>query len=236
MLSVWACALTYQRFDWDSLAGFAKQVRVFGDDIIVPNDVYPVLTSLLAECQLKVNTSKSFHSGKFRESCGMDAYDGEDVTPAYFRQLLSPAPTSLESIVECSNNFHKKGMWYTADFIQKTVPYQILRRILVKTMDSGAFGLASYCGQSIAHLEQRWNRDLHQDEVKVFQVLPSTKRRRGLGHGSLLQYFSETATSPLSEVPTVRERLDYLFPNIYSGGEASSVKSRKALTWVNPCL
>nr|QDH90949.1 MAG: RNA-dependent RNA polymerase [Leviviridae sp.] len=236
MLSVWASALTYNRFDWDSLAGFAKQVRVFGDDIIVPNDVYPVLTSLLEECKLKVNTSKSFSTGKFRESCGMDAYDGEDVTPAYFRQLLSPAPTSLESIVECSNNFHKKGMWYTADYIQKTVPYQILRRILIKTVDSGAFGLASFCGQSLDHLDKRWNKFLHQDEVKVLTILPSMLRKRGRGHGSLLQYFSEVATSPLSEVPTTKERLNYLFPNKYSGGEASSVSSRKALTWVNPCL
>lgn len=217
LLAIWAVALTRKQYDWASLSAFAKEVRVFGDDIIAPTDSYPVLTSLLGTCLLKVNTSKSYSSGKFRESCGMDAYDGVDVTPAYFRQLLGSAPTSLESLVECSNNFHSKGYWQTADYLLKMVPYQERKNILIKAMDSGAFGFASFCGSSVEHLKRRYNTNLHKVEVKLLGVFSKMTRRRGRGHGDLLQFFVEEPNP--------------LLP--YQGGEISSVKGRKALTWVD---
>lgn len=217
LLSVWAIALTRQKFDYASLAGFAQQVRVFGDDIIIPNDSYEVLTSLLETCLLKVNTSKSFTTGSFRESCGMDAYAGVEITPAYFRQLLGPAPTSLESIVECSNNFFKKGFWHAANYIQKIVPMNDLRKIFIKHMDSGAFGLTSFCGSSASHLKTRFNSDLQIEEVQVLMIRNKITRTRGKGHGDLLQFFSE---EPDPSLP-------------YQGGQVSSVKARKALAWVN---
>lgn len=233
LLSIWACAETYKRYDYDSLTSFARRVRVFGDDIIVPADVYPVLASLLETCLLKVNASKSFSHGKFRESCGMDAYDGVDVTPAYFRQLPGPASTSLESIIECSNNFHLKGMWHTADFILKTVPYQEIRKILIKTVDSGAFGLVSYCGMKLEHLRSRWNSHIQQEEVQC--LVPSSKvtRRRGRGHGDLMQYFSEV---PIREIEEGAKRsISHLLdPSKYMGGEVSRASGRKSLVWVNP--
>ncbi len=226
LLAIWACALTYNKKDWKSLTGFAKQVRVFGDDIIVPNDVYPVLTSLLGECQLKVNESKSFSNGKFRESCGMDAYDGQDVTPAYFRQLLGSAPTSLESVIQCSNNFHKKGYWHAADYLLKTVLVQDLAKIPVvrihedsdgRTQDDGALGLASFTGSSVQHLPRRWNPDYQRHEVQVLAISNKVVKTRAKGHGDLLQFFSE---EPDPDLP-------------YSGGQVTDVKSRKALAWVD---
>ncbi len=239
LLAIWACAETEGRYDWASLAGYAKKVRVFGDDIIAPNYAYPVLTSLLATCKLKVNTSKSFTHGKFRESCGMDAYDGEDVTPAYFRQLADFASAStddstpIESIVECSNNFHLKGYWITADFIQKTVLSQDLRKVLVKAVDSGAFGLASFCGQSVAHLRSRWNDKLHVNEVQVLKIHKVSAVRRGLGHGDLMQFFTEMPIREIEE-DSLDSRLHYLKQSFYSAGEFVRAKSRKTLAWVNP--
>lgn len=218
LLSVWAVGLTRGTRDWYCLADFAKEVRVFGDDIIVPTDAYPVLTRLLSECGLKVNTSKSFSRGKFRESCGMDAYDGIDITPAYFRQLLGLAPTSTESIVECSNNFFQKGYWFTAEYIQKILPEQDRKKIMVKAVGDGAFGFASFCGSDVTHLPSRYNRYLHRDEVQVFTIRKKVVRTRGQGHGDLLQFFVEEP--------------DPLLP--YQGGEVASVKARKGLTWVEP--
>jgi len=235
MLAIWACAETEGRYDWDALVGFAKRVRVFGDDIILPVNAYPVLTSLLGTCLLKVNESKSFAHGKFRESCGMDAYDGVDVTPAYFRQLPGSASTSLESIVECSNNFHLKGMWSTAEFILKTVPYQEIRKILIKTVDSGAFGLVSFCGMKISHLRKRWNTNIQQDEVQC--LVPSTKvtRQRGRGHGDLMQYFSEVPPQEIEE--GAKRSIQHLIqPSKYTAGDVARVSGRKSLTWVNPFL
>lgn len=101
----------------------ANALRVFGDDIIIASDAYEVMTRILSECGLKVNGSKSFWKGSFREACGMDAFGGVDVTPAYLRQPYSPSqPESLKSLIEVSNNFHKKGFWRTAERLLKTVP------------------------------------------------------------------------------------------------------------------
>lgn len=60
--------------------------RIYGDDIIVDYRATNDVLSLLAECGLKVNLDKSFIGGSpFRESCGIFAYWGEDVTPLLFR-------------------------------------------------------------------------------------------------------------------------------------------------------
>lgn len=61
------------------------QVRVFGDDIIVPSSAAQVVINDLEIFGFTVNKEKSFIDGKFRESCGKEWYDGADVTPIYFR-------------------------------------------------------------------------------------------------------------------------------------------------------
>lgn len=60
-------------------------VRVYGDDIIVPSGAYDLLEEVLTFCGFSLNGSKSFKSGRFRESCGKDYYDGIEVRP-YFQK------------------------------------------------------------------------------------------------------------------------------------------------------
>lgn len=69
---------------------------VFGDDIIVPELIAPVLYSLLLSLGFTVNREKSFsrtvfNSIPFRESCGGDYYKGLDVRPFYIKRLNSTA-------------------------------------------------------------------------------------------------------------------------------------------------
>lgn len=56
-------------------------VFVFGDDIIVPSECAEVVINDLESFGLLVNRTKSFWRGAFRESCGVDAFNGVDVTP-----------------------------------------------------------------------------------------------------------------------------------------------------------
>lgn len=60
---------------------------VFGDDIIVKDDVTRGLTALLNFFGFELNREKSY-SGlvPFRESCGADYFDGQPVRPAYIRE------------------------------------------------------------------------------------------------------------------------------------------------------
>lgn len=63
----------------------AKDVYVYGDDIIVKSQYYGAATLGLVNSGLKVNTLKSFHKGFFRESCGADYYHGTEVSPVRLR-------------------------------------------------------------------------------------------------------------------------------------------------------
>lgn len=58
---------------------------VFGDDILIHQDLYPVLERLLKFCGFSVNPSKSFSDGPFRESCGADFWLGHDVRPIFLK-------------------------------------------------------------------------------------------------------------------------------------------------------
>lgn len=83
---------------------FLRNVRVYGDDIIVPRDMAQSVSSELEAFGLKVNRSKSFWTGKFRESCGGDFYDGVAVKPLYIKTKLPRARQHVEEI-ECTSAF-----------------------------------------------------------------------------------------------------------------------------------
>jgi hypothetical protein len=92
----------------NSVRALQGSVRVFGDDIIVPDYAGELTRSLLGYLFFKVNEEKTFGIGSFRESCGLDVYGGVDLTPAYFIRVPSASkPESLVSCVQTSTNFFK---------------------------------------------------------------------------------------------------------------------------------
>jgi hypothetical protein len=170
----------------------ARLVRVYGDDIIVPVDVCGVLIQLLTELGLKVNQTKTFTEGNFRESCGMDAYEGVDVTPAYVLEVCDETrPLSVVSTVASRNNFFKKGLLETASWLQSTVPSKYAKSIRWVSSDSGAFGWTSHGSGEEDHLKHRWNPQLHRWEVSALIPRMRSERRPIEGWQSLLQYFTE---------------------------------------------
>lgn len=57
---------------------------VYGDDIVVENRFYPRMVEVLEQLHFIVNRSKSFATDgcyRFREACGIEAFNGVDVTP-----------------------------------------------------------------------------------------------------------------------------------------------------------
>jgi len=60
---------------------------VFGDDIIIRTQMYDFLSRCLTKLGFTVNTSKSFNTGPFRESCGHDWHNGRFVRGVYIRTL-----------------------------------------------------------------------------------------------------------------------------------------------------
>lgn len=74
----------------------SRSIYVYGDDLIVPVDGVQSAISHLEFFGLKVNARKSFSKGNFRESCGMDAYSGIEVTPSYVRRKLPRSRRDVE--------------------------------------------------------------------------------------------------------------------------------------------
>lgn len=62
---------------------------VFGDDIIVDREIYDDVCLHLGLLGFKVNNSKSFNAGPFRESCGHDYYSGHNIRGVYVKTLRS---------------------------------------------------------------------------------------------------------------------------------------------------
>jgi hypothetical protein len=102
----------------------AGKVRVYGDDIIVPTNSVVYVEEFLESFGLKVNRSKSFSIGKFRESCGGDYYDGTDVTPVRARRDLPSSKQHVQEIVSaCStaNQLSDGGYELASEYIHGIV-------------------------------------------------------------------------------------------------------------------
>jgi len=174
---------------------FLKAVRVYGDDIIVPNDFAIPAKNSLELFGLKVNTAKSFWTGKFRESCGADYYDGEEVKPLYVK--CSP-PTSrgsvddVQSTVSIRNLFYERGLWsvaaYLDDCIKGIAPFPTVDKT------SPILGRFSYLYDPSQY---RLDKYLHRP-VAFGMVAKATKPSMPLdGYGALMKFFLKRGLDPI---------------------------------------
>lgn len=152
----------------------AEGVSVFGDDIIAPERYFECLTRDLVAFGLKVNVSKSFGTGDFRESCGADFFRGVDVKPVYVRQpfpfegLLDP--NGVNGWLELSNQLYKAGFWLTAEVVagligEITGPLPVLHR-----EGAGCLHLVSHQGSALGHLKRSWSRTTQTPLYSVWAV------------------------------------------------------------------
>lgn len=165
-----------------SVRRIAKQVQVFGDDIIVPNTWVEDTIAALEGLFLKVNLSKTHFRGHFRESCGMDAYNGFDVTPAYVSRFGSATgPSVAAAVVDSANNFFLKGFWNAANALSMTIPKRLRSLIAVSkvsertstdgesipiAVNDGYICHTSFSGDLIPETAKvRWNEDLQREEI-----------------------------------------------------------------------
>lgn len=171
-----------------------SHIHVFGDDLVVPTSWRTVLTDLLESARFKVNVSKSFSSGPFRESCGMDAMSGVCVTPVYIRKPLPLSKkdhSAIVSTVASANLFYKKGYWRTADYLRSFVE-GFVGPLPYVADDSQSVGWHTFKQFRTA---QRWNHNLHRFEHKGFVAKPVERNDPVMGAARLLKYFLRRGTS-----------------------------------------
>jgi hypothetical protein len=177
--------------NWHAIRKLRSQVRVFGDDIIIPTHGYARLVRIMDALQLKVNIAKSYVNGHFRESCGVDGYMGYDVTPVKPKTLVADSPASCQAVVDTSNNLFNKGSWYASNSLLGHLPARLRRGIrIVARNEAGFAGLTCFSGSDESHLIKRWNSRLHRNEVRVWTLSIRTQTRDREGFPTLLDFFT----------------------------------------------
>jgi len=181
-----------------------RGVYIYGDDIIIPKDEVDVVVEALNQSGLKVNTTKSFWNGQFRESCGMDAYNGVVVKPIYVRDMLpndKRAHAEIISAVSTANQFYAVGYWRTASYLRQVVE-QLVGSLPYVRETSPGLGWISYLGYQSA---QRWNSTLHRFEVKTISVHQRKTPDALDGYSALLKFFLKRGNQPSQDEKHLQE-------------------------------
>jgi len=181
----------------------SRLVRVFGDDIIVPVHALETLKQLLTANQLKVNDQKTFSKGKFRESCGIDAYDGHDVTPVRIKSLcLKPKHETADSVLMTSNNLFKRGYWNLAAWLDSTLTGYKIPVVYYSHGRPKTPGRLSFLSESKIlgakanpGFKTRFNSRLHRWETEIHHLISKADVRRADGWHDLYQFFIDKPQS-----------------------------------------
>jgi hypothetical protein len=164
-------------------------VAVYGDDLIVPADSRDALFSTLAFLDCKINTDKSFWAGRFRESCGVDSFRGVNVTPVYWKQLISDKPESVVSATEVRNHFYLG--WYQHVSRHMTTALRKVVKLPYVGMGSGVLGLKTRCKPPLPTHRCRWNGKLQRVDVSVPTLLAKVRKTPIEDDTALFQYLTE---------------------------------------------
>jgi len=172
-----------------SIFAVTRDIYVYGDDILVPSIYATVVLDHLQKYNCKVNTSKTFWTGKFRESCGVDAYDGRRVTPLYLRRSFPEnrrQASEAISLVCLANSFYKKGYWQTCSYLYKRCE-QVLGPLPYVSETSPILGRISFLGyRSVV----KWNEKIQSFEVRGWKAEPVRRTDELEGYGALQKSLS----------------------------------------------
>lgn len=81
----------------------SSSVSVFGDDVIIPSEVFDYYASVCALLGFTVNRRKSYSSSYYRESCGAHYWNGVDIKPIFQKEPLH----GRAQIIKAANNVRR---------------------------------------------------------------------------------------------------------------------------------
>jgi len=172
---------------------------VFGDDVVVKTAKAAHATKILEAFGLVINQAKSFSSGFFRESCGMDAYKGIPVTPVKFKTVWTshPSPESYVSYIAYANAMHGMRFYETYDTLVEWIT-RLYGKVPEVCMNLSCPSLVEVPQQWLPD-KRRLNLQLQKLEWKVTDVrTPKVTRAKG-GWNMLLRFLSLAGSeSPLA--------------------------------------
>ena len=179
------------------LKKFVGRVRVYGDDIIVPVEHVQSVTDSLEAFGFLVGLDKSFWNGRFRESCGGDYYDGQDVTPVRCRRIIPTSRKDAEgviSLVAMRNLFYQKGLWATAGWLDEKIEKLLSGVFPIVEPTSPVIGRHSV---SVSYRSERESASLHSPLVRGYIIDAVSPENSLDGSAALLKFFLMRGEEPL---------------------------------------
>lgn len=146
----------------------SSEVRIFGDDIIIPKDFVHSVVDTLESFGASVNIDKSFWIGRFRESCGKEYYDGHDVSIVKVRRMLPTHRKDVQGIISAvslRNQLYKAGCWKAVEWLDHRIE-DLIRHFPHTDDSSPVLGKFSFLGIT----KGRECRYLHKPLVKGYVV------------------------------------------------------------------
>jgi hypothetical protein len=175
----------------------SRDVYIYGDDIIIPVSEVPETIKYLEDFGLKVNARKTFFTGKFRESCGMDAYNGVNVTPVYVRCMPPDSlrdASAIVSFVSLANQLFSVGLWGSARFVRELVE-SIAGFELPYVRDTAS--CLGWINTRSAYSFTRYSKYTQAPEVRSLVVRVSEKSDPLSGYPALMKFFLKVGDKPI---------------------------------------
>jgi len=167
----------------------SHDVYVYGDDMVVSAHMAPSVVIDLELFGFKVNAAKSFWTGKFRESCGGDYYDGTKVTPVYLRRSLPNNRADVHSIassVSFANQLYWAGCWKTAQLVRNEVE-SVLGTLPSVAKGDEILGWESFSNARSTH---GWSKQYQRPKSRGYVLKPVRRVDVIDGDSALLKCFT----------------------------------------------
>lgn len=164
---------------------------VYGDDIIVPADLTSRVLANLKLLGFKVNPRKTFVHGPFRESCGADWFNGEDVRPFTldFRIDSIQSVFKLLNLVQRNARTQSFFAWLTWDFLQVPLDLRFVRPFIGPMDTAVTVELDTFLASPFAAFDRRlwaytW-KELQNDAVGDHGISGAAHFNYALLYGAL---------------------------------------------------
>lgn len=159
-----SCVSWFERIGYSSAC---RLVSVFGDDIIVPVDSASFVLDILRMIGCEPSPSKCCYMTPFRESCGIETFNGIDVSITRNKQYLYGEALHIEqfpSLLSYNQSLYASGYKEASRFF-----LTLLRRLTpTASVDERCSSSFLACGPySKGGLKTRWNDKLHRFEAYV---------------------------------------------------------------------
>jgi hypothetical protein len=180
-------------------------IYVYGDDIVCHVELVDAVYNYLPKFGMKLNKQKSYYKSYFRESCGVHAYYGLEITPVYFKNTpnINMNEQQFVGLLFTEAQLFRKGYVHTA----------ALLRAKIRKYNKWGFDLpfvrpkspmlgfirdkASHSIRNFNYKKRRWDQATQSFVYKVkvmvsiLDALPPIKQDEGLLRWKTMQMVTE---------------------------------------------